>query len=66
MLVNICMKFHKGILEEFLSYGRDTTISQILLFSISKGHNFKNTQSRVTVLALCTSSHIALHLYKVS
>ena len=34
--------------------------------SISKGHNSKNTQSRVTVLVLCTSSHLALHLCKVS
>ena len=42
------------------------TISHNLLFSISKGHNSKNTQSRVTVLALCTLSHVALHLYKVS
>ena len=49
-----------------LSYRADTTISQKLLFSISKGHNSKNMQSRVTVLALCTSSHVALHLCKVS
>ena len=48
------------------SYRADTTISQNLLFSISKGHNSKNTQSRVTVLALCMSSHVALHLCKVS
>ena len=47
MLVNICMKFHEGILERFLSYRADTTISQNLLFSISKGHNSNNTQSRV-------------------
>ena len=53
-------------LEQFLSYRADTTISQNLLFSISKGHNFKNTQSRVTVLVLCTSSHVALHLCKNS
>ena len=53
-------------LESFLSYRADTTISQNLLFSISKGHNSKNTQSRVMVLALCTSSHVALHLCKVS
>ena len=76
MLVNICMKFHEGILNVFLITERtrpyrkiyyfQTTISQNLLFSISKGHNSKNTQSRVTVLALCTSSHVALHLCKVS
>ena len=53
-------------LERFLSYRADTTITQNLLFSISKGHNSKNTQSRVTDLALCTSSHVALHLCKVS
>ena len=41
-------------------------MSQNLLFSISKGHNSKNTQSRVTVLALCTSSHVDLQLCKVS
>ena len=52
--------------ERFLSYRADTTISQNLLFSISKGHNSKNTQSRVTVLVLCTSSHVPLHLCKVS
>ena len=50
----------------FLSYRADTTISQNLQFSISKGHNSKSTQSRVTILALCTSSHVALHLFKVS
>ena len=53
-------------LERFLSYRADTTISQNLLFSISKGRNSKNTQSRVTVLALYTSTHVALHLCKVS
>ena len=53
-------------LERFLSYRADTTISQNLLFWISKGHNYKNTQSRITVLALCTSSRVALHLCKVS
>ena len=55
--------------ERFLSYRADTTIWQNLLFSISKGHNSKNTQSRVTVfktLAFCTSSHVALHLCTVS
>ena len=52
--------------ERFLSYRAEKTISQNLLFSISKGHNSKNIQSRVTVLALCMSSHIALHLCKVS
>ena len=50
----------------FFSYRADRTISQNLLFSISKGHNSKNMQSRVTVLALCMSSHVALHLCKVS
>ena len=58
MLVNIYMKFHEGTLTVFFSYRADTTISQNLLFSVSKGHNPKNTQSRVTVLALCTSSHV--------
>ena len=45
-----------GYLERFLIYRADTTISQNLLISISKGHNSNNTQSRVMVLALCTSS----------
>ena len=53
-------------LERFLSYRADTTISQNLLFSISKGHNSKKTQSRFRVLALCTSSHVALYFCKVS
>ena len=66
MLINICMKLHEGILNGFLSNRADTTISQNLLFSISKGHNSKNMQSIVTVLAFCTSSHVALHLCKVS
>ena len=52
--------------ERFLSYRADTTISQNLLFSISKGHNSKNMQSIVTVLAFCTSYHVALHLCKDS
>ena len=54
------------VLECFLSYRADTTISQNLLFLISKGNNSKNTQSGVTALALCTSSHVALHLCKIS
>ena len=37
-----------------------------LLFSISKDYNYENTQSKVTILALCTLSHVALHLCKVS
>ena len=41
-------------------------VSQNLLFSISKDHNSKNTQSSVMVLALCKSAHVALHLYKLS
>ena len=53
-------------LERFLTNRADTTISQNPLFSISKGHNSKNTQSRVTVLVLCMSSYVALHLCKVS
>ena len=53
-------------LEWVLSYRADMTISQNLLFSISKDHNPKNMQSRVTVLVLCTLSHFALHLCKVS
>ena len=59
MLVNICRKLHEGILNVFLSYRADTTISQNLLFSISKGCNSENTQSRVTVLVLyiCIKFH---------
>ena len=37
MLVNICMKFHEGTLNGL----PDTTISQNLLFSISKGQTPK-------------------------
>ena len=66
MLVNICMKFHDGILNGFIVTERTRAYRKNLLFSISKGHNSKNTQSRVTNLALCTSSHFALHMCKVS
>ena len=66
MLGNICMKFHEGIMNGFGVTERTRPYRKILLFSISEGHNSKNMQSRVTVLTLCTSSHVALHLYKVS
>ena len=75
MVLAFCMSSNVGkylyevswrYLERFLSYRADTTISQNLLFSISKGHNSKNMQSTVTALALCMSSHVALHLCKVS
>ena len=75
MVLVFCMSSNVGkylyevswrYLERFLSYRADTTVSQNLLFSISKGHNSKNKQSTVWVLALCTSSHVALHLCKVS
>ena len=75
MVLAFCMSSNVGenlyevswrYLERFMSYRADTTISQSLLFSISKGHNSKNAQSRVMVLTLCISSHNALYLCKVS
>ena len=60
MLVNICMKISWTVFELQSRHDKNAN----LLFSISKGHNSKNKQSRVTVLALCTSFHVAF--YKVS
>ena len=65
MLVNICMKFHEGSLAGFLVTERTRPYRKIYYFQFQKGHNSKNTQSRVTVYALCTSSHVALCLCKV-
>ena len=56
MLINIHVKVNQDILNS--SYRADTTRMQILLFSVSKGHNSKNTQSRVMVLVFCRSSHV--------
>ena len=52
MLANICFKFHEDIFKRFLSYRADTIKWQGLLFSVSKGHNSKNRQSRAIVLMM--------------
>ena len=63
---HVCLKFSEDCLNGFSCRGRGlgggggggTIRSQNLLFSVSTGHNSKNKQSRVTVLAFCISSNV--------
>ena len=66
MLVNICMKFHEGTVNGFCVTERTRPYRKIYYFQFQRAITKKNTQSRVTVLALCMLSHVALHLCKVS
>ena len=66
MLVNICMKFHEDILNGF----KVTELTQFCLrncdLQSSKGHNSKSINTRVMVLAFCTSSIVGKYLHEVS
>ena len=55
---NICIKLHEDILKQFLSY-RAGIKSQNLLFSVSKGHDSKTSQSSITDLAFCMSTNVS-------
>ena len=65
MLVNIYMKFHEGILNVFLVTERTQPYCKIYYFQFQRAITPKICIP-VTDLELCTSSHVALHLCKVS
>ena len=61
----IYMKFHEGILNGFWVTKRTWPYRKIYYFQFQRAIT-QNIRNPVTVLALCTSSHVALHLCKVS
>ena len=65
MLVNICTKFHEGTLNGFWVTERTWPYRKLYYFQFQRARTPKICNP-VMVLALCTSSHVALHLCKVS
>ena len=64
MLIDICIKFHEYSLSVFFSsYRADTIFCDA---QSSKGNKSKSIKGRVTILALCMSSHADIYLYEVS
>ena len=57
MVLNICVKFHEIVLNGFLVIEQTRVCGKSCHFSMFKGNNSKRMQSRVTVPALCMSSH---------
>ena len=53
MLVDTCIKFRKYSLSDFQVIERTSFCDA----QSSKGNNSKSIKGRVTILALCTSSH---------
>ena len=66
MLVNICMKFHEDTLNGFKVTERTQFCLRNCYLQSSKGHNSKSINTRVMVLAFCTSSNVGKYLYEVS
>ena len=60
LMVYICTKFHKKILEGI------KVIERTQFSKISKGHNSIKNVNGIMVLFLCTSSDDSLYLYTVS
>ena len=58
MLVNICMKFHEAILNGLKVTERTRFCVRNCYLQSSKGHNLQSINTRVMVLALCTSSNV--------
>ena len=58
MLVSICMKFHKDILNGFKVTERTQFCLRNCYLQSSKGHNSKSINTRVMVLAFCMSSNV--------
>ena len=65
MVLNICVKFHENISNGFDVTERTQVCGRNGNFQCSKGSNSKSMQSRVTVPALCMSSHGAKYLSEV-
>ena len=66
MLVNICMKFYEDTWNGFKVTERTRFCLRNCYLQSSKGHNSKSINTRVTVLAVCTSSNVGKYLYEVS
>ena len=65
MLVNICLRFHEGVLNGFWVTERTRPYRKIYYFQFQRATTPK-IHNPVMVLALCRLSHVALHLCKVS
>ena len=58
MLVNICMKFHEDTLNGIkVQSGRDFVL-ETAGYKVQTGITQKSINTRVTVLAFCTSSYV--------
>ena len=57
MVLNICVKFHENISNDFDVTERTRVCSSNGNFHCSKSNNSKSMQSKVVVPVLCTSSH---------
>ena len=58
MLVDICMKFHDASLYGLKVIEQTRWEKRFCEGQSSKGNNSKNINTRVTVLAFCTSSNV--------
>ena len=65
MLVNIYMKFYEDILNGFKVTERTRFCLRNCYLQSSKGHDSKSINTRIMVLAFCTSFNVHLYLYKV-
>ena len=54
IVLNICVKFHKNILNGFEVTEWTRVCGRNSNFQCSDGNNSKRVKSRVTILALCT------------
>ena len=59
ILVNICMKFHEDTLNGFKVTEWTRFCLRNCYLQSSKEHNSKSINTRVMVLAFCTSSNVA-------
>ena len=63
MLIDICIRFREYSLSGFQVIERTRFVTDR---QSSKENNSKSINDRVTILALCTSTHVGYYLFKVS
>ena len=63
MLIDICIRFREYSLSGFQVIERTRFVTDR---QSSKENYSKSINDRVTILALCTSTHVGYYLYKVS
>ena len=57
MVLNICVKFYENISNGLKLQSGHKYVVKFAIFQCSKGNNSIKMQTRVTVPALCMSSH---------